>query len=425
MKSHIKQPLAINGGPKAISQPLPPMYPGGMRIGVEEEEAVLAVLRNKRLFRYYGPNPGESQAALLEQAFATHMSSPYAIAVTSGTASLICALVGLGVGPGDEVIVPAYTWIASASAVLAAGAIPVVAEVDASLTLDPNDLERRITTRTRVIIAVHMRGAPCNLHAIMQVAARHQLKVLEDVAQACGASYNGQRLGTIGDAGAFSFQFNKIITAGEGGMILTRHEEVYQRIQMYQDVVGGMRNHIPPDQILPGVNYRMTELQAAVVLVQLTKLESLLAAMRSNHRTIVEAITPTLAAKGMRTRQANDDGGDASIALILLAETPDQAQRVADALDAEGAGAGVMYSPDEVDYHIYTHWEPIVHQRAWSNEQNPWTWHGGPFDYSPAACPASLNLLERAIHLNISPELSGSQCEEIADAIIRVVEALG
>jgi 8-amino-3,8-dideoxy-alpha-D-manno-octulosonate transaminase len=425
MASHARAPLAIEGGTPAITQPLPPMYPGGMWIDEEEEQAVLAVLRSKRLFRYYGPNPGESQAALFEQEFAAQIGSPYATAVTSGTASLICGLVGLGVGPGDEVIVPAYTWIASATAVLAAGGVPVVAEVDASLTLDPADVERRITPRTRAILAVHMRGAPCDMDALMAVAQRHQLMVLEDVAQACGGSFRGRRLGAIGDAGAFSFQFNKIITAGEGGMVLTRHPEVFQRIQMYQDVVGGQRIHMPPDQILPGVNYRMPEIQAAVMRVQLTKLDRLLAAMRANRRTIADAIAPALASKGMQMRHPNDPDGDAAISLIMLAESAEQAARVTAALDAEGAGPWHLYSPEDVDYHVYAHWEPIAHQRAWSESQNPWRWHGGPFDYSPAACPTTLNLLGRAIHLDISPDLSGAQCEEIADAIIRVVEALG
>lgn len=424
MSLHPELELAINGGSPAISQPLPPMYPGGMRIGDEEEQAVLAVLRNKRLFRYYGPHPGESQAALLEQAFASHMNSPYAIALTSGTASLVCALAGLGVGPGDEVIVPAYTWIASASAVLAVGAVPIVAEVDQSLTLDPTRLAERITHKTRAIIAVHMRGGPCDMDPIMAIAREHNLRVLEDVAQACGASYHGRRLGTIGDAGAFSFQFNKIITAGEGGMVITGDQSVFQRIQMYQDVVGGQRNNIPADQILPGFNYRMSELQAAVVLAQLGKLETLLATMRANKAAIQSAIAPTLAARGIELRAAPDAAGDAAIALVMLAQSAEQARWIAKALRAEGAGAGTLYHADRVDYHVYTHWQPIVHERAWSDVQNPWLWHTGQRDYSPAAAPRSLDLLSRAIHMDISPELSATQVEEIAEAIVKVIAAI-
>lgn len=186
------QKLAVNGGTPAVSQPIPPMFPGGMRIGEEEEQAVLDVIRSKRLFRYYGPNPGPSQVAMLEQEFSGFMHAQYGVAVTSGTAALMCGLVGLGIGPGDEVIVPAYTWIASASAVVAVGAVPVVAEVDELLTLDPLDVERKITPYTRAIIPVHMRGAPCRMDALLDVARKHGLKVLEDSAQANGASFKGR-----------------------------------------------------------------------------------------------------------------------------------------------------------------------------------------------------------------------------------------
>ena len=178
------------------------MYPGGLKIGSEEEAAVLEVIRNQRLFRYYGPNPGPSKVEELEKAFAAFMGTKYAMAVTSGTAALICALIGLGVGPGDEVIVPAFTWIASASAVVAVGAVPVIAEVDQSLTLDPAAIEAQITPYTKVIMPVHMRGGPSRMDAIMEVARKHNLKVIEDTAQADGASYKGRRSGNLGRRGS-------------------------------------------------------------------------------------------------------------------------------------------------------------------------------------------------------------------------------
>jgi 8-amino-3,8-dideoxy-alpha-D-manno-octulosonate transaminase len=299
-----------------------------------------------------------------------------------------------------------------------------VAEVDASLTLDPTQLEQRMSPRTRAIIVVHMRGAPSDMDAIMAIAQRHGIGVLEDVAQACGASYRGRRLGSIGDVGAFSFQFNKIMTAGEGGMVITSNPEIHQRVQMYQDVYGGRRNGIPADQILPGVNYRMGELPAAVALAQLHRLDQLLQDMRANRTAILAAVTPTLNAHNVAVRSLNDPSGDASIALVMLAPTAEQATWMAKALRAEGAGGFVLYRPDQVDYHVYTHWEPIVHQRSWSEPHNPWSWHGGPFDYSPQACPRSLDLLGRAVHLDISPDLGGTQIEEIAEAIVKVVQAL-
>ncbi|HVJ63125.1 MAG TPA: DegT/DnrJ/EryC1/StrS family aminotransferase [Tahibacter sp.] len=416
--------LAIYGGAKAIQRPLPPMYPGGMRIGAEEEAAVLEVLRNKRLFRYYGPNPGRSKADDLEEAFAMRMGARHALAVSSGSASLICALVALGVGPGDEVIVPAYTWIASASAVLAAGAVPIMAEVDESLTLDPADVARKITARTRAILAVHMRGGPCNMEALLALARQHDLKLLEDVAQAAGASYRGARLGSIGDAGAFSFQFNKIITCGEGGMVITNDHELFRRSAMYHDVIGGIRNGVPDGQILPGVNLRMSELQAAVALAQLHKLDGLLAEMRQHKSSLKASMADVSKRKGITFRRVHDVEGDAAVCLVFYLQQAATAQRVSAALSAEGLPASVLHRPGHGDYHVYCDWLPILGQRTWSTKGGPWRWHDGPVEYSRDMCPRTLDLLSRAIHIDISPDLSSENLDGMAKALNKVLDAL-
>lgn len=416
--------LAINGGAPSVTTPLPEMYPGGMRIGEEEEQAVLEVLRNKRLFRYYGPNPGPSKVEALEQAFAQFMGRQHAVAVTSGTAALMCGLQGLGVGPGDEVIVPAYTWMASASAVIAVGAVPILAEVDQSLTLDAEDVERKITPYTKAIIPVHMRGAASNMDAIMAVARKHGLKVLEDTAQANGASYKGKRLGSIGDAGAYSLQFNKIITSGEGGMVTTDDEMVHERIQMFQDVVGGIRNHIPDEQILPGINFRMPELLGAVALVQLHKLEQLLRDMRQRKQMIKQSMADIAQRKGLTFRAQNDAEGDASLALIFFAPEAATAQRLSKALGAEGVDSFVMFNPEAVDYHVYYHWAPIMHQRTWTENGGPWRNHPRKVTYQPDECPRTLDLLGRAVHIDVSPDLSNSQVEEVAEALNKVIASV-
>ena len=409
----------------AIRHPMPPMYPGGMRIDEEEEQAVLEVIRSKRLFRYYGPNPGPSKVEEFEKAFAQFMGAKYAVAVTSGTAALICGLVGLGVGPGDEVILPAYTWIASASAVVAVGAVPVMAEVDESLTLDPADLEKKITPYTKAVIPVHMRGAPCRMDLIMDVARRHNLKVLEDAAQANGGSYHGKRLGTFGDAGAFSLQFNKIITSGEGGVIITDQEEVWKRVVMVHDVIGGERNHFPETEILPGVNFRMPELLGAVALVQLKRLNTLLEIMRHNKQILKESMADIAQRKGVTFRTLHDPAGDTGIALVFFMPDAASAQRVGAALEAEGGDAWILYSPEQVDYHFYPHWSPIMHQRAWTPLGGPWRNHPRPVTYTKDMCPRTLGLLSRAVHLDVSPELTSLNLEELADALNKVLEAVG
>jgi dTDP-4-amino-4,6-dideoxygalactose transaminase len=400
------------------------MYPGGMEIGAEEEAAVLEVLRNKRLFRYYGPNPGPSKVEELESAFAAHMGTRRALAVTSGTAALICGLQGIGVGPGDEVIVPAYTWIASASAVAAVGAIPIPAEVDASLTLDPGDVERRITPYTKAIMPVHMRGAPCRMDELMALARAHGLKVIEDTAQADGASYRGRRLGSIGDVGCFSLQFNKIITSGEGGMVITNDEAVWKRAVMFHDVIGGLRNNFEPGEIIWGINFRMPELLAAVAGVQLRRLDGLLAAMQARKQMLKAGLEPIAKQKGITFREIVDPAGDAAIALIFFMPAAGDAQAAAEALRAENIGAGVLYRPDRSDYHIYAHWTPILEQRAWTPDGGPWRWAKREIRYRPDDCPRTLDLLGRAVHLDISPLLTNEDIEETLEGLSKVLWGL-
>jgi 8-amino-3,8-dideoxy-alpha-D-manno-octulosonate transaminase len=405
----------------AISGPLPPMYPGGMRLDDEEEQAVIDVIRSKRLFRYYGPNPGPSKVAELEQAFARYMGAGHAIAVTSGTAALITSLEGLGIGPGDEVIVPAYTWIASASAVVAVGAVPIMAEVDESLTLDQADIENKLSPYTKAIIPVHMRGAPCRMDAIMEVARRHNLKVLEDVAQADGASYHGQRLGTYGDAGAFSLQFNKIITSGEGGMLITSSQEVFERAVMYHDTIGGQRNNIPEERALPGINFRMPELLGAVALVQLKRLDGLLGDMRQRKQMLKGSIAGAAQEKGVQFRTIHDPQGDAAVAMVMLLPDAPAAVRFKKGLEAEDLGSALLYSPENTDYHVYCHWSPIMAQRSWTPEGGPWRNHPRKVTYTRDMCPRSLELLGRAVAVDISPDLTNTQLEEMAEAITKVM----
>jgi len=416
--------LAIAGGIPAIGYPLPQMYPGGLRIGKEEEDAVIAVLRSKRLFRYYGPEQGPSQVDALEQAFAARIGTTYSVAVASGTAALICALASLAVGPKDEVIIPGYTWIATACAVLAVGAVPILVEVDESLTVDPLDVERKITKQTKAIIAVHMRGAPCAMEKLQQIATKHNLKIIEDVAQAIGGSYYGRPLGSIGDVGTFSLQYNKIITSGEGGLVTTCDQAVYQRVLMYQDFGSGLRNNIPPDEILVGVDFRMSELQGAVAAVQLTRLDALLGAMRQRKAMLKEHIADEAQRKGITFRTVNDKDGDTAIALVFYLPTMEQAGFVAQALSREGVKAYTLYSPDFTDYHVYRYWTPILTKKSWSTNGSPWQWHEGEVSYTTNTCPRTLDLLGRAVHIDISPELTERNVKDMGIALNKVLSTL-
>jgi 8-amino-3,8-dideoxy-alpha-D-manno-octulosonate transaminase len=424
MQSVQREQLAIYGGAPAKQRPNPPMYPGGMSVGQEEEEAVLETLRSKRLFRHHGPGSTTSKVAELEQAFSAHMGARHALAVTSGTAALICGLQGVGVGPGDEVIIPAYTWIASATAVLAVGGIPIIAEVDESLTLDPHDVAEKISPHTRAIMPVHMRGVPCQMDALMALARHHGLKVVEDTAQADGGSYHGQRLGTFGDAGCFSLQFNKIITSGEGGMVLTNDENVWKRAAMYHDVISGRLHGVPEEELLWGTNFRMPELTAAVALVQLKRLDGLLEQMRLRRRMLEQGMEEIAQRKGITFRHLLDPDGDTAIALVFFVKDQPTAVTVVDALRAENVGAGLLYHPDRIDDHVYASWTPVLEKRTWTPNGGPWRWAKREIEYHREMCPRSLDLLGRAVHLDVSPLLTNEDIEETVEGVNKVLEVL-
>jgi 8-amino-3,8-dideoxy-alpha-D-manno-octulosonate transaminase len=395
--------LARDGGPPARTRPEAPMFPGGMEVGDEELAALERVIRSKNLFRYYGVGDGPQEVAAFEREFAAHMGARHALCVNAGSSALICGLIGAGVGPGDEVIVPAYTWNATPNAVLAAGALPVLAEVNESLTLDPADTERKLTSRTKAIVPVHMRGAPADMDALAALAERHGLVLVEDVCQAAGASFQDRRLGTFGDAGAFSLQFNKIITTGEGGVMITDRDDLYELAIDVHDCAGSVRRDAGLPRF-PGWNFRASELIGAVARVQLTRLDGLLERMRANHAQLSEEVA---ALPGLTLRSSNDEGGDAGIALIAFTESAALAREAAAALQAEGVLATQIYSPDVIDLHVYPYWQPVLDAISSAGEPRP-------------DCPRTLDLLGRTVHVDVSPLCDEHDLEEIALAFRKV-----
>jgi 8-amino-3,8-dideoxy-alpha-D-manno-octulosonate transaminase len=414
------------------------MLPGAMRMGRTEEEsaveAVRDVIRSKRLHRHGGvtANPLErSRVGRLESSFARAIGTGHALGVNSGTSALVCALVGTGVGPGDEVIVPAYTWFSTVGAVLAVGAVPVVADVDESLTLDPDDARSKVTEHTRAILAVHMRGAPAAMDRLGELARERDLIVVEDVAQACGATFRGQRLGSIGHAGAFSFQMSKIITAGEGGMVVTDDAAVHRRAAIYHDPMAPRTMGIAADEWLPGVNLRMGELPAAVVLAQLDRLDTLLADLRLRKTRLRERIAGPLRAQGVTFRGHHDPEGEAAIALIFFLADPGRTKAVVAALADQNVPAGPLFHGgpqrphDYVDLHAYPAWAPLLRKRTLSPLGGPWRHHPREVEYSDDACERTMGLLRRAVHIDISPDLTDDQIDQIATGIVGTVERLG
>jgi 8-amino-3,8-dideoxy-alpha-D-manno-octulosonate transaminase len=373
-----------------------PMFPGATAMGQAEERAVLEVIRNRRLFRYYGIGPGPSQVTAFEHAFARRMGVRHALAVSSGTAALGCALVGAGLKGGDEVILPAYGFVAVPQAVRAVGAVPVLAEVDRSLTLDPRDVVRRITGRTRAIVGIHMRGAPAALSELTRIARRHRLVLIEDVAQACGGSYRGRMLGSWGRVATFSFQFNKILTTGEGGMVVTDDTEIWRRARAHHDPVSAFREpdvaasgtDSPPS--VPGQNYRASEFIGALGMVQLRRVDGLVARMR---RLKVRLQAELGEATGLRPRLLHDPAGDTAIACIFFLRSPRQAARFAVSARERGVPAQLLDREGRVDLHVHSYWS-CLDPRARAGQR------GGPAGH------ATLALLRRAVHVDVSPLMS-------------------
>jgi dTDP-4-amino-4,6-dideoxygalactose transaminase len=383
-----------------------------LTIGRAEADAAARVIMSGRLFRF---GTG-SECAKFERELAKKTGTKHALLVTSGTGALICGLAGLGVGPGDEVIVPAYTFMATPAAVVAVGAIPVIAEVDESLMLDAADTEAKITRRTKAIIPVHMVGLTADMNGIMRVARRHGVKVLEDGCQADGGSYRGKRLGSIGHVGAFSFNYYKNITSGEGGAVVTNDDAAYERAIIMHDPGTAFRAHRADLSIEPfiGMAFRMNEIQAAVLRVQLKRIDGLLAKLRANKRKIVAGIADT----GLTLTKNNDVEGDCATTLAFTFKTPKQARTFISLLEKQRVGAS---TPIDSGRHVYSNWDPILQRRgAHHKAMNPYLRpqnRGSKVRYTKTMCPRTTDLLSRSVFTGIRHNWTAAQLKRRIKAI--------
>ncbi len=395
----------------------PDPYPGAHWLDAREGRAVLDVLRKRALFRYYGiQKPKYAQA--LEETAREFYGVKYALGVNSGTGALFTAMTALGLGPGCEVILPAFLWVATVGAVVAANAIPVLCEIDNSFCMDPQDLERKLTPRTKLIVPVHMAGAPCNMAAIMAVARKHRLPVLEDCAQANGGSFHGQKLGTFGTLGMFSLQWNKNATAGEGGLLVTNNARLYERCVAAHDLGIPWVSGAPTETatVTWGGGRRMSELTGAVASVQLRKLPRIIQHMRGSKHRIKAQLQGT---PGLSFRRLNDEAGDSGPFLIFLLESEAQARQVVQRMQASGLSSAVRLA--EYGLHIYSNIPQLVNKVPLSPAGNPWNLPqngGSSCDYRPGACPRSDTLFARAILLPVPSRLTREQ-ETTAAHIIR------
>ena len=312
-------------------------------------------------FRYYNDR---SKVVEFEKEFAAKMGVPHALAVNSGTSALIAAMAAAGIGPGDEVILPAYTFFASVSAVVVAKAMPVIVEIDETLTISPEAIEKAITPRTKAIVVVHMLGLACRMDKIMEIAKKHNLIVIEDTAQACGGKFKGQYLGTFGDFGCISLDAYKVIASGEGGVVMSKDDYFDTRAQSWHDTAACWR----PDryarerrdgELFCGENYRMSELEGAVALAQLRKLDWVNETTRKNWNLFRELVKLP---KGARWVESNDNSGVCGYQLPMLFEDQELAVR---AQTAKIIGGSALRETKGVrDWHLAWCWEHIIDQKA-------------------------------------------------------------
>jgi len=318
-------------------RPRPRLGLGSALIGKEEEQLVLQVLHSRDLFRYYGHDPANppQMAAQLEKELREMVGAKYALAVTSGTAALEVALAALGVGPGDEVIVPAWSWISCFTSVVRVGALPVLAEIDDTFCIAPGEITRLKSANTKAVIVVHYQGVAADLDALCREAADAGIKLLEDCAESLGASYHGKPLGSIGDISIFSFQHNKFATSGEGGAVATSDPLLYERAVRMSDL-GQVRPYHqeiarPQTEAFAGDQFRMSELTAAVALGQLRRVERIKIHCRRIRQRIVDGIAGL---PGLAMRRIPDADGDTAFEVYFSLPTADQANEFRTRLDA-------------------------------------------------------------------------------------------
>jgi len=424
--------LAINGGPKAVTADPPASWlHGPQEIGEEEIQAVIAVLKEKKLFRFW-KGPGASTVGQFEALFAEKTGAKHVLAVNSGTSALIAGLVGIGVSQGDEVLVPAYTYIATAAAVLALGAYPIIVEIDASLTMDPADMEKKITSRTKAVVPVHMRGVPCAMDRIVEIARRHGLQVIEDCAQANGGAFRDKSLGMWGDVGAFSLQHFKIITAGEGGVVVTNRQDVMDRASIYHDSAftfwleynqkNDEDNRRIRDMAFLGENYRQSELHGAVAFEQLKKRDRILERTRAIKRRLWDSFASI---PGVQMEAVNDRDGDCGISLAFFTESEEKSQSLSETLRAEGVSCGTYLRRQIPDRHIFFHWNYIMEKRSPHLNGFPWSAleKDRSIEYSKTMCPQTLSLLNRAIVMSITQVMTDAYVDDLCRAAEKVARA--
>lgn len=407
------------------STPLRPRHFGPLYYDDAEWTLVSEVIKTRSPFRFWGmgPNPPD-KVEKLERTVADWMGVKYALAVNSGTSALETALAALEVGPGDEVIVPAWTWHSCFHAVIRLGALPVLCEVDESFNLDPTAVEACITPATKVLMAVHLQGNPADLGKLLPLARKRNLKVLEDCSQSVGASYQGKPVGSHGDIAAASLQVNKTISAGEGGVVYTSDPKLFERAVRFHDVgtlraphqqwIGGQSALQP----FPGSNFRMNELTGAVLLAQFRKLSTVVSDIRAVAKQVYDG---TRDLPGVKYRNLPDPAGELGVGVFFDFGTKERAKRFLDEMKAQNIPcsppSGSVYIPAQ----NYAQ-EKIAYGPKWPSYT---LGRGRSISYAPGNFPKTAGILARFAGPPLDPKYSAADARDIVEAVRRVWPRLG
>ena len=374
-------------------------------IGQEEIDAVARIVNSKELFRYGIGHECER----FEARYAAYLGAKHFSLAASGSYALTAAMIGLGIGPGDEVLVPAHTYMASATSVLAAGAIPVIVDIDESITIDPAAIEAAIGPRTRAVIPVHMWGTTCNMDAIMEIARRRKVLVIEDACQGVGGGYKGRKFGSIGDIGAFSFNFYKNMTAGEGGGVVTNDDAVARRVNCAIDPCHafwtGRREDAKP---FAGNGARASEFMGAILNIQLDRIDGIIEGLRRERDTILDGIKD-LAGLGLRQAPLNSREFDCGANVFLTLPDAKTAQVFTQTYPSVIAG--------KTGRHTYTEWDQVLMGAGAAHPlMNPYTMPANAQcrrTYSRDMCARSLDILNRTILVPTHPLHTAEEAENI------------
>ncbi len=389
-------------------------------MGEAEKEQINEVLDTGILFRYEFNNErkGVYKVKEFEDKFAQYTGAAYAHAVTSGTTALMTSLAALGISAGDEVITQGFTFVATFEAIIESGAVPVPAEIDETLNLDPADFEKKITEKTKAVIPVHMLGSPARIQEIIEIARRHNIRVIEDTAQAIGAAVGGKKVGTWGDAGTFSFDFYKTVTTGEGGMVVTNDRDLYVKISEYSD---HGHDHNPnvgralEGRSFLGVNFRMNELQGALGIAQLSKLDDMIERQQENQNLIRETLESI---DGITMRALPEKGKDTYTHICFSLPDADKARAFQRYL--AGKGLSAIYFRDNF-WHFLPNWEHLIGRKtAWGGDF-PFAGpaYGGDFRYSQDMLPASTAIVEKLVVIPVSLQMD----EDLIRRIVMELQA--